>query len=67
MPTHLSVLFTDVVDAGPDNSILRDGSQSHIFGDRIGKTHVAGFRAAQVWQAKGETKHLHPYVPTQSY
>jgi mannosyl-oligosaccharide glucosidase len=40
---------------GPDNNVPLSGSQASAFVDRIGKTHVAGFRvpSGQVWQAKG--------------
>ncbi|KDQ59490.1 glycoside hydrolase family 63 protein [Jaapia argillacea MUCL 33604] len=46
--------FTIRIVDDPKNQALTSGPHAHIFEDRIGKTHFAGFRIApgQMWQAK---------------
>lgn len=41
--------------SGPDNEAVLHGPHEEAFKERIGKTHVAGFRIppADIWQAKG--------------
>ena len=54
--------------SGPDNEAVLHGPHEEAFKERIGKTHVAGFRVppADIWQAKG-VNHATVFVPSLNF
>lgn len=54
LPNHPHIFVICNIGSGPYNAAVETGAHSHIFAERIGKTHFLGLRLppGNVWQAK---------------